>query len=124
MLTVRAARAYLVLQGVAVLAFWALPIVVTHSNQAFLPTAASPIFIYAFLPGDTIVVGFGSLITARLWSGPMPPRFLWAIGGALWYTTAYLVVLFTAGEIALAAPLLMVGASICTALCLAARAPV
>lgn len=121
LLSRRTARLYLGVQGLAVLVWWTLPVVATHTNDPFLPVNASPWFLHAFLPGDLIIVGFGSLVTARLWSKPVAPRFLWVIAGALWYTTAYLGALFFAGEIRLAGPVLMLAASLGTGLCLLAR---
>lgn len=118
----RAARFYLAFQGVAVLAWWVALFALPSFERVFLPTSASPAFLYAFLTGDVLIVGFGSLVAARSRSSSAPPRLLLVVAGALWYATLYLVGLWASGEIAAAGPLLMIAASVGTGWTLAAPA--
>jgi hypothetical protein len=60
----RLAAAYLVVQGVGVLAWWVLLLTVPASRSLFTATGAPDAVLLAFLVGDVVLVGVGSLVAA------------------------------------------------------------
>ncbi len=117
----RTRRAYLAIQGGAVLAWWVVIALFPAARQPFLPLQAPPGVLYAFLVPDCVVLGAGSLACAHLWRGGAPPPVLWVVAGALWYTTAYVVALWLTGELGAPGPVLMMLASLGTAWAVGAR---
>lgn len=115
MADIRSRRAYLALQGAGVFGWWAMVAALPAARELFLPLHASSAFLYAFLAPDCIVLGVGSVATSWTWRHGSPPVTLWVVAGALWYTTAYLMGLWLAGELPVAGPVLMTLASLGTA---------
>jgi hypothetical protein len=64
MLLRRAAVGYLVVQGVGVLAWWVLLLTVPASRPLFTADGAPDAVLLAFLVGDVVLVGAGSLVAA------------------------------------------------------------
>ena len=60
----RLAILYLVVQGVAVFAWWALLLLHPEAREAFAASGAPETTLLAFMPGDLIVYGAGSLLAA------------------------------------------------------------
>ena len=110
----RLGRGYLTLQGGAVAVWW-IGVALSPSLSAwFTPLEAPPSFLYAFFPGDLLIVAGGSLLCAYLWQEDSPPRLILFVAGALWYTTLYLASLWFLGEIGATAFILMTLASLGT----------
>lgn len=60
----RVAAAYLAVQGVGVLAWWVLLLVAPESRPLFTAAGAPDAVLLAFLVGDVVLVGAGSLVAA------------------------------------------------------------
>ena len=60
----RLAVAYLVVQGIGVLAWWVLLFTVPDSRELFTADGAPDAVLLAFVAGDVALVGLGSLVAA------------------------------------------------------------
>ena len=73
----RLAVAYLILQGVGVLAWWVLLLAFPASRALFTAEGAPDAVLLAFLVGDVVLVGIGSFAAAagitghRAWAWPV-----------------------------------------------------
>lgn len=111
----RGKRAYLVIQGIAVLLWWVLLLNMQSMRDAFALDGTQFTLLLAFFPADVLFVVGGSFLTAWLWRQPRCPRLLWLTAGALWYATAYVLALRVAGVIDPLGAIMMSLASIGTA---------
>lgn len=72
----RLSGAWLILQGVGVLAWWALLLLVPGSRELFRAATAPDATLLAFAVGDVLMVGILAILTGwgvlrqRAWSGP------------------------------------------------------
>ena len=103
------------LQGLAVLAWWAFLAGVPAGRDLFAPGDADPGFLWAFLPADLLLVAGGSLAAARAWTSSSVPTILWVAAGGLWYATLYVSVLWYLSLIPPLGPVMMLVASAGTA---------
>lgn len=97
-------RIYFLIQGVAVLAWWALMLLAPEVQNYFLRPGTDALTITAYLPADALLIGFGSLFVALRWPGRSALRLAWMMAGAIWYLTCYLFVLFFWGDLPVHGP--------------------
>lgn len=97
-------RIYFFIQGVAVLVWWVVLLLVPEMQKYFLQPGADSLTITAFIPADVILVGLGSLYCAARWPKLMAVRVAWLMAGAIWYLTTYLFVLHIWGELPIHGP--------------------
>lgn len=102
---------YLGCQSAAVVLWWALLALAPGTRAWFLPATAPATYLWAFLPADLLLVAGGSAHAAVTWRGGAAPPSFWIAAGALWFGTAYLVVLASLGEIGWLGTGLMLAAS-------------
>lgn len=106
------ARGYFALQGIAVIAWWAMLLFLPATRTAFAIRGAPPIALDAFAPGDLGLVAIGSLLvaafTSRAWSGTLA----WVVAGAMVYAALFTIATAITGASGPLGALLMMPAAI------------
>jgi hypothetical protein len=107
----RTARLYLLLQGGAVLGWWAVLLLWPASRALFLVHGAPEITLSAFAAGDLAIVGAGSLAVGasrdRAWAAPLA----WIVAGAMTYAALYTILTALVGATGPLGALLMTPAA-------------
>jgi hypothetical protein len=115
----RTARAYFAVQAVAVAAWWALLAAFPAARPLFRPAGAPDGALFAFAPGDLLMLGLGSAAVA-LWSARREPArgaAAWLVAGATAYGALYTITLAASGAMSAVGACLMTPAALASLAC-------
>ena len=113
------ARAYFAVQAVAVVAWWVLLAVFPSARPLFRPADAPDVALFAFAPGDLLMLGLGSAAVA-LWSARRDPTLgaaAWLVAGATAYGAIYTITLAASGAMGAVGACLMTPAALASLAC-------
>jgi drug/metabolite transporter (DMT)-like permease len=85
----RIAIGYLVLQAIAIAAWWGVMMIAPSVRSAFAPSASEEILL-AFAPSDALVVALGLYVAVRRGEGRSDIAG-WLIAGAMSYATLFTI---------------------------------
>jgi hypothetical protein len=115
----RTARAYFAVQAVAVAAWWVLLTLHPASRPLFRPATAPDVALFAFAPGDLLMLGLGSAAVA-LWGARRDPTLgaaAWVVAGATAYGAVYTITLAASGATGAVGAGLMTPAALASLAC-------
>jgi hypothetical protein len=115
----RTACAYFAVQAVTVVAWWVLLAALPAARPLFRPAGAPDVALFAFAPGDLLMLGLGSAAVA-LWSSRRDPTLgaaAWLVAGATAYAALYTITLAACGAMSAVGACLMTPAALASLAC-------